>query len=91
MGTAEREQAAFQLPLALEALLHLSSAATNALPIDGRQVAGLKPITGDEDEDGGIEVCRYLKFNFGTASPTRCTNYSVLQNFNFCSTFVKWI
>ncbi len=31
------------------------------------------------------------KFNFCTASPTRCTNYSVLQKSDFCSTFVHWI
>jgi hypothetical protein len=34
---------------------------------------------------------RLPKFNLGTASPTRCTNYSVLQKFDFCSTLVHWI
>ncbi len=35
---------------------------------------------------------RFQMFNFGTAaSPIRCTNYSVLQKFNFCSSFVHWI
>jgi hypothetical protein len=31
------------------------------------------------------------KFNFGTASPTRRNNYSVLQKSDFCSTYVHWI
>ncbi len=30
---------------------------------------------------------RLPKFNFGTASPTRCTNYSVLPESRFCHTF----
>ena len=34
---------------------------------------------------------RLPKFNFGTASPTRCTNFSVLQKSDFCSTLVHWI
>ncbi len=29
------------------------------------------------------------KFNFGTASPTRCTNYSVLPESRFCHTFCR--
>ena len=31
------------------------------------------------------------KFNFGNASPTRCTNYSVLQKSDFCYTFVHGV
>jgi hypothetical protein len=34
---------------------------------------------------------RLPKFNFGTALPTRCTNYSVLPNAASGSTFVHWV